>query len=158
MIKENSVVTMTYVLRNAQRLILDASVGQPFLFLVGHKNVIAGLEKNVIGLKPGDRKSIEVPPEEGYGQYDPSLRISIPTQQFGTHNPEPGQQVQMKSPDGQPFLATVIELQGGNTLLDANHPLAGETLYFDLEILDVRDATTEEIRHGHPHHPGMPAH
>lgn len=158
MIQQNSVVTMSYVLRDEDRIILDASIGQPFMFLQGHQNIIPGLEKALMGLKPGDRKSVTIPPEEGYGKPDPNLKITLPKEQFGKDTPEPGMQVQLNSPQGQPFMATIVEVTGNQIVLDANHPLAGKTLFFEVDIFDVRSASAEELAHGHPHDPNNPHH
>ncbi len=156
MIKENSVVSMTYVLKDENRIILDASIGRPFVLLQGHKNIIPGLEKQLVGLKEGDKKNLVVSPDEGYGQYDPNLRMTIPRQQFGEQTPDRGRQVQLQSPNGQPFVATIVDVKDDQVFLDANHPLAGKTLHFEVDILEIRDATEEEIAHGHPHMPGEP--
>lgn len=154
-IKENTVVAMTYVLRDQNRIILDASIGRPFIFLQGHKNIIPGLERALNGLKAGDRKHIEVKPEDAYGHYDPNLRLTIPKEQFGEQTPEIGRQVQLNSQQGQPFLATIVGVQDNQVLLDANHPLAGKTLFYEIEIFEVREATPEEVNQGYPNIPGV---
>ncbi len=149
MIKEDSVVAMTYVLRDANRIILDASIGRPFIYLQGRKQIIPGLEKAMLGLKPGDRKSVELPTEQGYGPYNPKLKMSLPKEQFGENIPEPGRQIQLSS-NGQPFLANVVGFEDDKVILDANHPLAGKSLFFEVDILEVREATPEELQQGAP--------
>jgi FKBP-type peptidyl-prolyl cis-trans isomerase SlyD len=157
MIKENSVVSMTYVLRDDKRMIMDASVGSAFMFLQGHQNIIPGLEKALMGLKPGDHKMVEVNPEDGYGNYNPEMKMSVPREQFGDNVPEVGRQIQLNSPNG-PFIATIVGIENDQVELDANHPLAGKKLFFEVDIMDVREATPDEIQHGHPHDPNNPHH
>src|SRR5262249_52864143 len=127
--------------------------GHPLEFLQGHKNIIPGLEKAIAGLKVGDKKLVEIKPDEGYGDYDPELRFSMPLEQFGGQKPEPGLVVQLTSNQGETFRAQVVGVEGDNVVLDANHPLAGQELFFDVEITSVRDASQEELSHGHPHGP-----
>lgn len=153
MIKENTVVSMNYTLKDEEGTILDSSEGQPLDFLQGHHNIIRGLEKAVTGLAVGDKKQVVITPEEGYGQYNPELQFSLPMEQFQGGTPEPGMMIQLSSRNGQNFLARVIAVQNNLVTMDANHPLAGQNLYFDIEITGIREATPEEIAHGHPHGP-----
>jgi FKBP-type peptidyl-prolyl cis-trans isomerase SlyD len=155
MIKEHSVVSMTYVLRDENRIILDASIGRPFVFLQGYNNIIPGLEKALMGLKVGDKKFVDVKAEEAYGQYDQNLRMTVPREQFGDQMPEIGRQVQLSSATGQPFLASIVAIQNNQVMLDANHPLAGKNLFYEVEIFEIRDATPEELKQGYPQMPGM---
>ena len=148
------VVSMNYVLKDKEGSILDTSQGQPLDYLEGHQNIIPGLEKALTGLEKGDKKVVEVSPEEGYGQYNPDMCFTMEKSQFGATIPEPGVSVQLNTADGQAFLATIVNVEGDQVHLDANHPLAGKALIFDVEITDIRDASPEEITHGHPHGPG----
>ncbi len=151
MITENKVVGIHYVLKDESGNILDASQGEPLHYLQGHQNIIPGLEKSLSGLQPGDKKQVQIEPNEGYGDYNPALKFSVPKDQFGGMMPEPGMTIQLSTPDGQPFMAKIDSISDQDVVLDANHPLAGRTLFFDVEVAEVRDATTEEIAHGHPH-------
>jgi FKBP-type peptidyl-prolyl cis-trans isomerase SlyD len=153
MITKDKVVAMTYILKDEDGNILDESGNESFEFLQGHQNIIPGLEKALNGLNPGDRKNVEVSPDEAYGEYDPELRFSIEKQQFGGQSPESGMMIQLTSPQGQPFVASVVEVDDKLVHLDANHPLAGKKLHFAVEIVNVRDASEEELAHGHVHGP-----
>lgn len=150
---ENCVVSMNYTLTDEQGNILDASQGEPLEYLQGHQNIIPGLEKALTGLGIGEKKKVEVPPQDGYGDYNPALKFTVTKEQFGGQTPDMGSMVQLSSTQGQSFVAEVISVEQDNITLDANHPLAGKTLFFDVEIMDVRSASDEELQHGHPHGP-----
>lgn len=153
-ITKDKIVSLNYTLKNDQGQVLEESpADQPLVYLHGHENIIPGLEKELNGLNTGDEKNVTVQPEEAYGQYNPQLVFEIPKQQFGEQLPETGQMVQLQSPQGS-IVATVAEMNGDNVKMDANHPLAGQTLVFDVKVTEVRDASAEELQHGHPHGPG----
>jgi FKBP-type peptidyl-prolyl cis-trans isomerase SlyD len=122
-------------------------------YLQGHDNIIPGLERELAGLKAGDKKKVVVPATDAYGVHNPELIFSLPRTQFGGETPDAGMVVQMQSEEGV-MMATVVEVSDEQIMLDANHPLAGQELHFDVEIVDVRPATQEELSHGHPHGPG----
>lgn len=152
-ITDGQVVSMNYVLTDTAGNVLDASQGQPLQYLQGHRNIIPGLEKELAGLKPGDRKKVTVQPSDGYGQHNPELVFSLPLEQFGGQTPQAGMMVQLESPEGV-VMATIVSVDAQNVSLDANHPLAGQVLNFEVEIVEIRDASPEELTHGHPHGPG----
>jgi FKBP-type peptidyl-prolyl cis-trans isomerase SlyD len=152
-VANGTVVSMNYTLTDMAGNILDASQGQPLQYLQGKGNIIPGLEKALEGLKPGEHKKVTVQPAEGYGQHNPELIFSLPLAQFGGQQPQPGMMVQLESPDGV-VMATIVSTDAQNVNLDANHPLAGQVLNFDVEIVEVREASPEELSHGHPHGPG----
>jgi FKBP-type peptidyl-prolyl cis-trans isomerase SlyD len=152
-IANGTVVSMNYTLTDMAGNILDASQGQPLQYLQGKGNIIPGLDKALEGLKPGEQKKVTVQPAEGYGQHNPELIFSLPLAQFGGQQPQPGMMVQLESPDGV-VMATIVSADAQNVNLDANHPLAGQVLNFDVEIVEVREASPEELTHGHPHGPG----
>jgi FKBP-type peptidyl-prolyl cis-trans isomerase SlyD len=111
-------------------------------FISGRRFLIAGLEKELEGKKAGDKFSAVIPPAEAYGEYSEQLKFSVPKTQFDTDvEIEVGMQFQA----GMGQIVTVKEVKEKEVVIDANHPLAGETLYFDVEILSVRAATSEEI-------------
>ena len=153
MITANKVVAMNYVLKDKDGNILDSSDNEPLEFLQGHENIIPGLEKALNGLTVGDKKQVEVSPEEGYGEYQDELQFELHRNEFGTEKPEPGMAIQLNTGNGESFLASIVSVDEEKVHVDANHPLAGKTLYFDVEIKDIRDASPEEISHGHPHGP-----
>lgn len=153
-ITKDKVVSMNYTLKDDAGKVLDSSQGEPLQYLQGHQNIIPGLERALDGLNVGAKKQVTVKADDGYGQYNPSLKFAVPADSFGGQPPQEGMMVQLSSPEGQPFVAKIVEVSPENVVLDANHPLAGQDLHFDVEITEVRDATQEELAHGHPHGPG----
>jgi FKBP-type peptidyl-prolyl cis-trans isomerase SlyD len=151
-ITRDKIVSMNYTLTDNAGKVLDASNGEPLEYLQGHQNIIPGLETALEGLKPGDRKQVIVQPTEAYGQHNPELIFSLPLGQFGGETPQTGMMVQLQSPEGE-MMATIVKIENEQVTLDANHPLAGQTLNFDVEIVGVRTASQEELSHGHPHGP-----
>lgn len=151
-ISRDKVVSMNYTLTDNSGKVLDASNGEPMEYLQGHQNIIPGLEVALEGLKPGDRKQVTVQPTEAYGQHNPELIFALPLDQFGGQAPQTGMLVQLQSPEGE-MMATIVKIENNQVTLDANHPLAGQVLNFDVEILEVRSASAEELSHGHPHGP-----
>lgn len=152
-ITADCVVSMNYQLTDETGAELDASNGEPLAYLHGHSNIIPGLERSLEGLKPGDQKQVVVAPTEGYGEHKPDLIFSLPRQQFAGEAPEVGMMVQLRSPEGEEMVASILAIDENEVKLDANHPLAGKTLHFDVEIVDVRPASAEEKAHGHSHGP-----
>lgn len=151
MVANDKVVSMNYTLKDDDGNVLDASEGEPLEYLQGHSNIIPGLEKALAGLNVGEKKVVVVRPEEGYGEYDPELQISLEREQFRGEVPPEGAVVELQADDGDMLVGKVSKVTDTEVLLDANHPLAGKTLHFEVEITSVRDASTEEISHGHPH-------
>lgn len=150
-----TVVSIDYTLTDSEGEILDQSeAGAPLVYLHGADNIIPGLEAALTGKSKGDALKVTVEAEDGYGEYDESLVAEVERDRFpGADEIELGDQFQANTPEG-PRLVTVIEISDEAITIDANHPLAGETLNFDVKIVDVRAATPEEIAHGHVHGPG----
>jgi FKBP-type peptidyl-prolyl cis-trans isomerase SlyD len=154
-IAKNRVVSFHYTLRDEQGQVLDASGERgPMSYLHGKNNIIPGLEQALAGKSAGDKVEVTVPPEQGYGLRSDALVQIVPRSKF----PEgaelaPGMQVRASGPRGA-RLVTVVRVERDFVTVDANHPLAGRTLCFSVEIADVRKATHEEIAHGHVHGPG----
>ncbi|MEJ2545010.1 MAG: peptidylprolyl isomerase, partial [Calditrichaceae bacterium] len=118
-----------------------------------NKNIISGLEDELAGKEVGDKVNVSIPPEKAYGVHDEALIQTIPKNVFqGIDNIEPGMQFQAKSEQGIQIV-TVKNVDGDKVTVDGNHALAGETLTFDVEVTDVREATKEELQHGHVHGP-----
>jgi FKBP-type peptidyl-prolyl cis-trans isomerase SlyD len=134
--------------------VLDASGEEPFSFIHGQQSIIPGLENALKGMNVGEKKNVVLSPKEGYGEYNPELNFALKLEQFGGQVPEPGMTIQLKAVNGGSFLAQIVSVQDNQVLLDANHPLAGKSLHFDVEITDVREASQEELAHGHAHGPG----
>jgi len=152
----DKVVSIHYTLTNATGKVLDSSSGgEPLAYIHGHGNLISGLEKELEGKQTGDKLNVDIAPADGYGVRDASLVQRVPMRSFGNaKNVKPGMQFQAQSSQGQTQLVTVTGIQGDMVTVDANHPLAGENLHFDVEITDVRDASQEELEHGHVHGAG----
>lgn len=156
LIAEKTVVTIDYTLTDTQGNILDRSVQGGFAYLHGANNIVPGLEDALTGKTSGDKLQVNVPPEQGYGERDERLMQVIQRDAFGTVDKiEPGQQFHAQAPSGAPLVVTVTQVEDENVTIDCNHPLAGETLNFDIEVLDVRSATDDEMTHGHAHSPGQ---
>lgn len=152
-IKDGKVVALHYILTNANGDVLDQSdEGEPLLYLHGAENIVPGLENALTGHKTGERLTVRVEPAEGYGE-----RIGPGPQAVGREafpdglDVMPGMQFFTEGPDGNPMPVWVTEVQAEHIYLDINHPLAGETLIFDVTVDSIRDATESEMTHGHPH-------
>ena len=153
-IANNHVVSFHYTLTNAEGETLDKSQGEPLAYLQGAGNIIPGLEKALEGKAVGDKFTVTIPAAEGYGEYNPDLVQEVPAQMFqGVENIEAGMQFQAQTDDGVQIV-TVKAIEGENIIVDANFPLAGQDLTFEVEIVEVRDASAEEIEHGHVHGTG----
>lgn len=130
--------------------VFDSSEGRdPLTFLVGHKQMIPGFEDELMGAEKGERRTFTLEPERAYGERIPEAIQQIPSEMFGDITPEPGMTLMS---DVGPF--NVVSVEGDTVTVDFNHKLAGETLQFSVEVVDVRAATEEEIAHGHAHGPG----
>lgn len=149
---QNSVVLMDYTVKDDEGNLIDTSAGQdPLAFILGMGNIIPGLERAFIGKKKGDSFKVRVKPEEGYGERDEALVEIVPRTQFsGIKDLRPGMQLQAQT-DDEVMVVTVVKLTDKEVTVDANHPLAGKTLNFDVAVVDVRSATQEELAHGHVH-------
>ncbi len=154
-IAANSVVLFHYTLTNAAGEQLDSSAGQePLGYLHGAGNIIPGLENALAGKSVGDKLNVTVAPEEAYGTIKDELIQEVDRANFeGIDEIEPGMQFMAQTPWGQQPV-TVVKVEGDVITLDGNHPLAGETLTFDVEVVEVRAASEEELSHGHVHGDG----
>ena len=153
-IGKNKVATLSYTLKNSNGDLLDtADATHPFIYLHGAKNIVAGLETRLSDKSIGDKLQAIVPAEEGYGLRDETLTQDIPRKMFeGMEDTMlvAGAQFEAQTNAGREVI-TIVKVEDDIISIDANHPLAGEELHFDIEILDVRDATEEEVKHGHAH-------
>ena len=155
-IQQEKVVTMHYHLTNAEGEVLDSSRdSEPLTYLHGAGNLIPGLERELTGLAAGMSKTVQVEPSEAYGEYDTGMVETLPRQALdGIDNLQVDMELQAQSQDGQTTIVRVAEINDDTVVVDANHPLAGMTLTFEVEIVEIRDATTEELTHGHAHGAG----
>jgi len=154
-ISKGKVVLFDYKLTNDNGELIDSSEGrEPLAYMHGAGQIVPGLEKQLEGKSTGDNVQTAVQPQEGYGERDETLVGIIPMTQFqGVEKVEPGMQFRASTPQGAQII-TVQKVEEENVTVDANHPLAGETLNFDVTIREVREATEEELNHGHAHGPG----
>ena len=151
-IAKETVVTMHYTLKNNEGVVMDSSQGrEPLIYLHGVGALIPGLELELTDKIQGDKISTVVTPEHAYGERRDDLIREVSKDGFqGEEELEVGMQVQLDTDRGQ-TIAVVSKIEGDTVILDLNHPLAGVTLHFDVEITDVRAASKEEIAHGHVH-------
>ena len=151
-ITDNKVVQMHYELKNDQGQVLDSSKGKdPMAYIHGKGNIIPGLEKELLNKTKGDKINTVVGPAEAYGIKDDQKIIKVAKKQFqGDSALEIGMQIQGET-QGKMEVGTVEKIEGEEVTLNFNHPLAGETLHFDVEVVEVRDATEEDLSHGHVH-------
>lgn len=154
-ITSGKVVSIDYTLTSDGGEVIDSSEGgQPLIYLHGNGQIIPGLEKALEGKEAGAELKVKVEAAEGYGLKDEKKLIVVPRDRIdGTGELKEGMQLQASSGGGMQVV-TVVKIAGDEVTIDANHPLAGENLNFDVKVRDVRDATPEEIDHGHVHGPG----
>ncbi len=151
-IEANSVVTLHYTLKDNDGKVIDQSDDGSFLYLHGAMNIIPGLEKALAGKVAGDTFEVSVSPEEGYGVKEAERIQEVPKEMFeGSEEIVVGTQFHAQSPDGQAVVVTVVEVKDEVVVIDGNHALAGVDLNFDVKVMDVREASEEEISHGHVH-------
>ncbi len=153
LIGNNLVVSMHYTLTDDDGNVLDSSEGsEPLAYLHGGGNIIPGLEKALTGKIKGDSLEVSVAPEEAYGESRPELVQVVNKAAFqGVDKVEAGMMFETQSPDGAVQRIMVKNVEGDEVTIDGNHPLAGVPLNFAVEIVEVREATEEEIAHGHSH-------
>lgn len=150
-IAKNSVVSFHYTLNDPDGKLLDTSAGRDaFAYIHGMGMIVPGLEAELEGKRSGDALQVAIPAAKGYGELDEKLFQRVPLEKFGEQTVHEGMQFQ--TPDHQVW--NVVEVKDGQVLLNGNHPLAGVTLHFSLEVTDVREATADELSHGHVHGAG----
>ena len=154
-IAKDTAVKFNYTLKDDEGNILDQSPeGQPLAYLHGHSNIIPGLEQQLEGKSAGERVNAVVEPVDGYGEYQELAVQKVPRDNFqGVEDIQAGMQFQSEA-GGQVMLVTVTDVNDEEVTVDANHPLAGKRLTFDVEIQEVRAATEDELNHGHVHGAG----
>lgn len=154
-IAQNAVAAFHYTLTDDDGQVIDSSAGrEPLTYLHGSGQIVPGLEKQMEGRAAGDKFTAHVAPEEGYGVRHEELMQEVPRAAFqGVEDIQPGMQFQGNGPEGQ-VNVTVTKVENDVVFIDANHPLAGKTLHFAIEVTDVRGATEEELAHGHAHGAG----
>lgn len=149
-VEKDKVISIQYTAKDEAGTVVDGNIDfEPLEYLHGHNNILEGLEKALIGLKVADETKVILTPVEAYGEFNPELVFEVNRQQFpeGADGLQLGAMVQAS--DGQELVVT--DMDGDKIILDGNHPFAGRTLQFDVTIKDIREASPEEITHGHVH-------
>lgn len=138
--KQNDVVRVHYTGKLDDGSVFDSSLErEPIEFTIGEGSVIAGFEQAVVGMNPGETKTVRIVSEEAYGPYRDDMVLTVERSQFPPDiEPTVGQALQVQQSNGEPFVVTVSEVSEGEVKLDANHPLAGKDLTFDIELVDIR--------------------
>ena len=158
-INDKHVVFINYTLKDDDGKILDQSDDGSFCYLHGASNIIPGLENALSGKQAGDEMSVSISPEDGYGTHDAEKLQEVSREMFPPEQDVvAGMQFHAEGPDGQYIIVTVASVEGDKISIDGNHPLAGVQLNFDVKVMDIRDATSEELEHGHVHGPEGHAH
>ena len=154
-ITQNAVAVIDYTLTDSDGTVIDQSTDGNFAYLHNGMNIIPGLEAALLEKEAGDQLKVTVEPEQAYGEKDLAAIQQIPREMFPPEAEiEAGMQFQGESPEGQVTVVTVTAIDGDTVIVDGNHPLAGLTLNFDVTVVDVREASAEELEHGHVHGPG----
>jgi len=153
-IADNRVVTLAYTLKDNDDNIIDKSDDGSFCYLHGARNIIPGLEDALTGKVAGDELSVSIPPEEAYGLRDEARQQEVPREMFPEDvEIEVGMQFHAQDPAGHAVMVSVVKVDDASVTVDGNHPLADVHLNFDVRIMDIREATAEELEHGHVHGP-----
>ena len=154
-IAKDSVVSLEYTLRSDAGETLDTSVGEePLVYIQGYEYIVPGLERELTGKQKGDALKVSVSPEHGYGARDPRKTMEVPRSQLPAGEPQVGMQLRGQSQAGEMISLWITAVGPDSVTVDGNHPMAGQTLHFEVKVLDVRAATAEELEHGHVHGPG----
>jgi len=148
-----NVLSFHYILTNTNGKTIDSSrSASPFPILEGAKQIIPSLEEELFAMQVGDKKKIEIPADDAYGQVQESLKHEVPRSQLPEGEVKVGTQLKAGKDPNSP-ICMVYKIEGDTVYLNGNHPLAGVDLTFDVEVVEIREATHEEIGHGHAHGP-----
>ena len=151
-VADDVVVSIDYSLTVDGEIIDASEENDPLEFLQGRQNIIPGLENQMYGMKVGESKEVIVTPEDGYGNVDPNAIIDVPRSEFPKDfEIKPGLELQLQSQEEELLNAVIVSISKEKVRLDLNHPLAGKELLFRVTVVDLRDATEEELAHGHTH-------
>ena len=151
-VKKGIIVGIEYVLMVDGEKV-DETEGEALEYVHGFNNIISGLEKELEDLKIGDSKKVTILPANAYGEFDPTQIAEIPRTEFPEEIPfVPGLEIEMTSVDGEILIGTIEEVLKETVQVNFNHPLAGQTLVFDVKVSTLREASAEELEHGHVHH------
>ena len=158
-VSDGMVVHLDYTLR-VDNEVVDTSEGrQPIKFIQGQGYIIDGLEKELYGMKAGEDKQVVIPPERGYGTVNEEAILDVPKDEFPEEIPlQKGTELKVQTQEGETMDARITSVAPDSVRLDFNHPLAGKELHFSVKVNDIREATAEEIAHGHVHGQGGHSH
>ncbi len=158
-VAQNKVVTLEYQIRNAQGEVVEDTSGNPLQYIQGIGQLLPALEQALEGKEAGEEVEITLTPDQAFGEYDEGQIQAIPKSAFGEGMElQPGMVMYARTQDGHQVPFLIREVREDVVIADFNHPLAGETLTFHLKVMDVRDATPEELAHGHVHGPDAHSH
>lgn len=150
-IAKHKVAAIHYTLRDSDGNVLDSSEGRdPLYYIQGIGNLIPGMEEGLEGRESGEKLDLKISPAKGYGELNPQLVQQVPLNAFGGQEVKPG----MRFSTNRGETVTVTEVGVESVTVDGNHPLAGMELNFEVEVVEVRNATADELQHGHVHGPG----
>ncbi|HRI47561.1 MAG TPA: peptidylprolyl isomerase [Ignavibacteriaceae bacterium] len=155
-LQPNQVVSILFTLKDADGEIIDStSDGRPFAFLSGNEQILPNLESEIGTMLIGSKKTVVLEPKDAYGEYQEEAVQILNRAEFPENAViEEGQSYFTKSPEGEQIPFMITQIKGDEVTIDFNHPLAGETLSFDVELVNIRPATQEELDHGHAHGEG----
>jgi FKBP-type peptidyl-prolyl cis-trans isomerase SlyD len=155
-VADGKVVQIHYTLTNDAGETLDSSEGRgPLGYLHGSGNIVPGLEAGLVGAKTGDKLTVDVDPEQGYGTHNGEEPQAVRRSEFPKDmDLHEGMPIRAEDGEGNTVVLWVVKAEGAWVHVDINHPLAGQTLHFAVEVADIRDATDVEVQHGHVHGPG----
>jgi len=153
-VEDKCIVSVHFTVTGDDGKVLDSTLEQdPLAYLHGSDSFLPGLEAVLAGKTVGDQIQVTLQPDEAFGEVNPDLIGTMPIESFeGIEGLEPGVTVAATTPDGQMIEVNVEEINDEGVVINANHPFAGKVLHFDVTVTDIREATEEEIAHGHPHH------
>ena len=154
-IENNKVVGIEYTLKDKDGAVVDSNVcsGEPLFFIQGLGTIVPGLERAMNGKTLGESFDVEIKAVDGYGEHDPSRSRKVPRSVVGDMDVKVGMMLQATGPEGA-SVVTVAEVTDTDIEIDGNHPMAGRDLFFSIKVAEIRDATEEELSHGHIHGPG----
>jgi len=154
-IEKGRVVDLDYSLHLGDGEVVDRSEpGEPLTYLHGEGEIVPGLENALEGMEQGQQKQVVVAPGEGYGDHDARRVQRVPREAFPPgFVPEVGMELSAQGPDGEEVPFVIQQVEPSAVTIDLNHPLAGKTLHFDVTVRGVREATPDELQHGHAHGP-----
>ncbi len=150
-VSAQKVVSIHYTLTDNDGTVLDSSSGrEPLMYIHGLGHLIPGMEEGIEGRSAGEKLSLKIAPEKGYGVRNDEFVQQVPKTAFGDQDIQPGMQFEAGTEE-QRYIVTVTGIEGDTVTVDGNHPLAGVELNFEVEVIAVREATGEELSHGHVH-------